>query len=55
MLMVVEQNDAIYACASTDCSTLNQCIGKDFYKYADIFNNCKDDCSCTKMIEAPPF
>ncbi|MEK6938704.1 MAG: putative metal-binding motif-containing protein, partial [Nanoarchaeota archaeon] len=46
--------DVTHACASTECDTLDGCVDKNFYDYADVANNCKADCTCTTNVCANP-
>ncbi|MEK6938707.1 MAG: MopE-related protein, partial [Nanoarchaeota archaeon] len=47
--------DTTHACTSTECDTLDGCVGKNYYDYADVANICKDDCSCTTNVCKSPI
>ncbi len=33
-------------CSITECDNLDGCVGKDYYDYNDMTNNCLSNCSC---------
>ncbi len=33
-------------CLDTDCSSLSECVGPDWYEYSNVSNNCTDGCAC---------
>ena len=38
--------DAETTCDDTDCSSLNECVGNDYYEYDNVSNDCLSACEC---------